>query len=803
MVVPIFDKANMQDKLHANELDSAWLASFDGIKVLSLDCFDTLLWRKVVNPSDVFFALAHSAAFKKAGLTATLRAKGETAARRMNWIGTRCSEVNLEQIYRQAAPLESDAVIAELAAAELDCEIDYCFAFQPVCELIAQARERGLKVVIVSDTYLSEAQLRTLLFTAMPSLAGLVDAVYCSNEFNLSKRDGIWRELLPLLEVKPEEILHLGDNLEADVHSPRRFGIRATHFIQQHEDIGKILKGRAQVAVQVLPELGYRAPIPNYYHAQLAVGRQSDALATFGYACLGPILYGFADFVLREAAALRAVGRPVKVGFLLRDGFLPSKACAELAGAPIGSELNISRFTAIAASLDSRARVVELLSKTLSREAFEPLTRQLMLPPARARDVLAEVARSAQPEKDFARLVLEDETLAGILAASRAFRRRLVSHVRKVAGVESGDTLMLVDLGYSGTAQTLLEKVLKDDLNVDLAGCYLLADQVVAHHPNRKGLIDSTRMDARITYTLTGTYIAAFEMLCTQSAPSIVDYTEQGVPVFSATELAAEQRNSVHAIQAACLRFIAERKATPACHQPRRDGLQLAQCAVIDLARLLYFPTETELACLKSFQFDFNLGTDMKMALFDPEAGLRAMRTHGFGYMNAGLEEERAGYAMELRSIDMSLSAMLFSQNRFGFDIQPSAASYRKEKLQVLVTNRDEHTVREVEASATYDGYFSVSVPLSSRFNVGILFGNNYTWLQIDSVQRITDGDLLHGVDMAPGDEVLFDQMDHADNGLFQVADGGLAYLPGLPGYGAGLMCRVIFRPVAWKPQQQ
>ena len=83
----------MQEKLQANALDAAWLDSFDGLKVLSLDCFDTLLWRKVVVPTDVFFALAHSAAFKQAGLTAPLRAKAETAARRISWVNFQTAEV--------------------------------------------------------------------------------------------------------------------------------------------------------------------------------------------------------------------------------------------------------------------------------------------------------------------------------------------------------------------------------------------------------------------------------------------------------------------------------------------------------------------------------------------------------------------------------------------------------------------------------------------------------------------------------------------------------------------------------------
>ena len=788
----------MQDKLHANALDGAWLNGYPDIKVLSLDCFDTLLWRKVASPSDVFFSLAHSEPYRRTGLTALLRSNAETQARRIGRINVQSGEVTLEQIYRHALPAASQAEIDALAAAELACEREYCFVFKPVFDLIVQARQRGLKVIIVSDTYFSESQLRALLFGAVPALAGLIDAVYCSSMYRQSKTGGIFRKLVGLLKVAPDQVLHLGDNLTADFISPRRAGVRSVHFIQQRDGVADVLKSRSQVATQLLPELGYREPVPNYHHAQIAVGVHADQLAAFGYASLGPIMYGFAEFVLREAAALEAAGARLKIGFLLRDGFLPGKSCAALAGAPVGVELNISRLTAIAATLDSRERVVALLSKTLSAAAFEPLTRQLMLAPALAEKILKTVARSAQPERDYASLVLQDGTVKQIMAASRKARARLVRHVQKMTGVVSGDTLMLVDLGYSGTAQTLLKDVLKQDLNVELVGRYLLAEEVMPHQSDRKGLLDASEADARAVHALTGRYIAGFEMLCTQAAPSTVDYTEQGDPVFAATTVSADQQEKVARIQAACLRFIGDVAATAACFKPKAEPRQMGQSAAIDLARLLYFPTALELACMASFQFDFNLGTDMNMLLFDPAASVRAMRAQGFAYMNAELEDIRPGYAWELRALDLSLSALLFAQNRFGFDMQPASASYRKETLDLLVTNERSHSLQQVEASATYDGYFAALVPLSSKFNVGVLLGKSYSWVQIESVQLVADGELQGGVDMVHGQQVIFDQMAGAGNGLYQVQEGAMMYLPGLDGYGSNMICRLVFRPIAW-----
>lgn len=789
----------MQHTLKANAIDPSWLASFKGIKVLSLDCFDTLLWRKVGQPTDVFFALAQGDAFRRHGLTAPLRARAESIARKLLWVGSRSSEVSIEQIYRQALPSAGPAEIDALADAEIACEARYCFIYKPVFDLVVQAKALGLKVVIVSDTYLGSAQLRKLLITCMPQLDGLLDEVYCSSQHGLSKAEGIWKKVLPQLKVKPDEVLHLGDNEEADFRSPQRFGMRSAHLVHHEPDTRDMLAGRAQVAVQLFPEVRYRAPLPSYHHAQLAGAPRDGALAWFGYASVGPILHAFADFILREVVQLAAGGARVRVGFLLRDGFLPAKACAALAGEQVGCELNISRFTAIAASLRSGDDVMALMTRSLSRDSMPALLRQLLLPQETAARILDEAKRADLPESRFVELVMEKATLERVLAASTAFRKRLLAHVTRRTGAKAGDTLVFVDLGYSGTAQTLLKDILKEELGINLVGRYLIAEEVAPAQADRKGLIDATRHDGRIVKALTGDYIAGFEMLCTQAAPSTVDYTEEGEPVFAASGLEDTQHEAVAAIQAGCLAFVAAARATAPCYRPQADEHEAAQCAAIDLARLLYYPTPLELQCMGSFHFDFNLGTDHRMALFDFDAGLRGMRRQGFGYMNAGLSDLRTNYAMELRFLDLSLSVLLFSQNRFGFDMKLANASYRNEEVDVLVTNASEHVMEKAVATSTYDGYYSLCVPLSGAFNVGVLLGKRYTWVQVDSVQLIRDDRLHEGADMEVGTGLLIDGMAHQDNGLFECGEEGMLYLPGLGSYVGRQMCRIVFRPIAYR----
>jgi predicted HAD superfamily hydrolase len=155
-------------RARAGELVPALESLAAGLRVLSLDCFDTLLWRQTASPVDVFYDLQGAAPFARLGYNAKLRASSELAARQMKTLRTGRTEVSLGEIYRAAFPDLTDAQVAELAEAELAAEVRACYAFPPVVELVRAARRRGLKVVIVSDTYLDESQLRRLLAATLP-----------------------------------------------------------------------------------------------------------------------------------------------------------------------------------------------------------------------------------------------------------------------------------------------------------------------------------------------------------------------------------------------------------------------------------------------------------------------------------------------------------------------------------------------------------------------------------------------------------------------------------------------------------
>ena len=138
-----------------HELHRALEQAPEGVKVLSLDCFDTLLWRDCHAPTDVFADLD--------AVTIGQRVIGETHARKQAATLHRRTEVGLADIYAHAMPNASPAEREVAITDELAAEARACFAFAPTVELMRAARAAGLSVMIVSDTYLDAKQLHRLI----------------------------------------------------------------------------------------------------------------------------------------------------------------------------------------------------------------------------------------------------------------------------------------------------------------------------------------------------------------------------------------------------------------------------------------------------------------------------------------------------------------------------------------------------------------------------------------------------------------------------------------------------------------
>lgn len=796
-------ETNLKTKVCATELLSEFHRYANQIKILSLDCFDTLLWRNVANPKDVFYSLAESPAFKDFGFNALMRINGEKLAYKISRVKYGTKQAKLHDIYRASFPKINNEQLHALTQDELNAEAEVCFSFPPVMELILAAQARGIKVIIVSDTYLDVSQLRHLLAQKLPeNVLNAIDKIYCSCESGEGKSEGLFKRIITEQQIAPQSVLHIGDNYIADVESPRKLGVNALHFIHHAEIMTELMRMQEAASGFIDPAIRSSRPLTSPHHALLANGIALEKPESIiGYSTIGPIMYAFSKFICNEVEQMQHAGKRVKVLFLMRDAYLPWRACEAYSGKSVGKCVRISRFASYAASFRNKEDVDRYLAATVQSLQFDSMCKQLLLPDDVATSIIKKIQQSKTPGNDFIEAIHREEILNIIFEQSKAYFLRLRRYLEKEVDVKEGDTLVFVDLGYTGTAQIKLEPIFKEEMNVDIIGRYLIALRAPDWENTRKGLFDPNVYDDK-TLILLVTYIAMFEQMCTSSETSVVDFDKNGNPVFSETSVSKKQHEMLEAIQSECVRFIHEAKEFFTSVNINVSQQMLRDAAAINLCRFIYLPTKIELDYLQAFQFDFNLGTKEIIPLFDLEKGLVSLRKRSWLYcIKENLKNMRTNYPAEWRSTNLELAITLMAQHKFEFEFTINDLSHRRENIEIVIMHGKNAAQMVLEATLTHDGYYSLLVPVAKgNVQVGIRFGAKYRWVQIESVELIDMEALFkqveteHTEDASQG--VLLDQMQDKGGGLFECqSDLGLLICLVPSKVDSDYVLRVVFRP--------
>lgn len=796
-----YDLDHSADKICVADLPSLLDRYSPAIKVLSLDCFDTLLWRKTAAPTDVFFDLQQQPSFKSLGLTASLRIHAEARARELMLLKHQKSEIKLRDIYLAHHPILNDDQLQTLAEEELATEMQTCFALPQTLDLIRAAHHKGLKIIIVSNTYFNEQQLRSLLTAILPiDVMSYITNIYCSCDYEKSKEHGLFSQVLSSLKSVPESILHVGDNASADYAAPKALNINAMHLLRDHAYIANLLRLQAIAAASMNPETRSTQPLFQPFQAVFSSAKLSESSpeTLIGYASLGQVMYTFARFIHDEIAT----SNQPKILFLMRDAYLPFLACEAYTGETIGHRVNISRFSAYAASFQTTENIDNYLVEVLESRRFREITQQLLLPDKVAEPIIKAVEKSQAPIPDFLRLIRRSDIQRIIFTKSADYRKRLLRHLEKTAGIKKGDTIMLVDLGYHGTVQRLLSSFFAEN-EIKVIGRYLISLHTSDHESNCSGLLDKNYCDNRALNTLVS-YIALLEQLCTSNENSVIDYDKEGNAIYSDLKKSSIQQQQLSLIQSECLRFIRDAKQFYQNTSAKFPLNMLSKSVLAELTRMIFFPTDIELNYFQTLQFDFNLGTKDVMKMLDTEQGLKGLHRRGIFFIEKHSKNMRMNYPAELRSAGFELTLALLMQKRLGLDIKLQDMLPRQDFLPATLMRGHERHAFTLEAHATYDGYYSAWTPVGAGdIQVAVAFGKNYEWVQIESAELIKMDAFIaqqEAENTVNAWECLsFDKMTEKSGNLFEClsASSAVVMSPNVKLEPAQYVLRLVYRPIA------
>lgn len=618
--------------------------------VLSLDIFDTVLWRRVPRPTDVFALLASR--LRDAGLCppwvtgATLRRMriaAERDARRAREtsgasLGT---EVSLFDIWRAMPDGVFGAVPLErLVEAEVRLERELTVVDLDVAEVVKAARKQDIPVVLVSDTYFTDDHLAQLL--DRPEL-GPMDGVriFRSNRHGVDKASGLWEIVLRDLGRSPEQIVHIGDNETADHEAPAKLGVRTVHYRRLDEPYLEVL-GREREPVAPFgdhaPDLderdgdfGLTSLRAKAVHAGVPSGTSAlDVARRYGAGVLGPVLTGFAEWAAWKAheAGTR------RLWCSMREGELLSRMINEAARAR-GWDVEarpvwLSRFVTSLACLDPfDTDAVHAFVRTGYRMTVRQALAVLELRPGDVPGLAAEldtVIDNGDIADRVARALTETPHLCNRLAATvTAARERMIRSLRNAGALDeaalSGEApdaeITLVDLGWGGTIQRQLARALEiARVGVRVSGLYLATDdraeRVYTAGLRAEGYLAQAGHPAHVAGTVTRSP-EIVEQCVNALCGSLVGYTEDGGPVLADTSDSPSQSAERRTVQDGVLAFqrlwnryvAASGGAWPDLARPQAARDRLARILVAALRS----PTADEAAVFGNWTHEDNFGS--------------------------------------------------------------------------------------------------------------------------------------------------------------------------------------------------
>lgn len=266
-------------------------------KYVSFDMFDTLITRNIISPEYLFNIVEVSYNKKNPNCKISdwlkLRKDGEYRARK-NSIE---EEITLDDIYKNINLPK--IILNKLKREEISLEIAVSTRNNDFFDIYNYCLKNNKKIIITSDMYLD----REIIEKILKNNGIIYDKVYVSSEIGCTKSTGyLFSYILKDLNIKYDEIIHIGDNKKSDFISPRR--LRINSILYKNKNI----EDKNREFIYNYMQLFIKNNILNSYSYYWKTG----------YKTLGPLLLGFSKWLDNELKKEKFD----RIFFLSRDGYL-------------------------------------------------------------------------------------------------------------------------------------------------------------------------------------------------------------------------------------------------------------------------------------------------------------------------------------------------------------------------------------------------------------------------------------------------------------------------------------------------
>lgn len=280
------------------------LKVYKEVKVVSFDIFDTVLFRMVKKPADVFELAARKG--KEQGCLAeyitpvvykNVRIAAEKKAREISRKERATAEVLLEDIIENMPSFCCEK--SHLLNLEIEAEKEACYLNPDILEVIGYLKKKGHRIILISDMYLSSNQVGQILQENSFPLTDICK-IYMSSEVKKSKSSGdLYTHVLNQMNLQAAEVLHVGDNYITDVVN--------ANFVRFHTVHYDVVNNNRYLELQ-MEQIKYGNLAPEVYALRKYMADKAEAYEAekkewyrIGAMVMGPIMAGMIEWVLDTA----------------------------------------------------------------------------------------------------------------------------------------------------------------------------------------------------------------------------------------------------------------------------------------------------------------------------------------------------------------------------------------------------------------------------------------------------------------------------------------------------------------------
>lgn len=465
----IYEKKNRKKYVTADII----LKKISKYDIISFDIFDTLVTRIIYEPDDIFKLMGEKL---KINSFIEKRKQAEQEARK-----NLQKDVNLNEIYDSYQKINkiTDTERKNIQQLEENLEIKFIVPRVEMKNLVNELYNKNKKMIIVSDMYLTKNVIIKMLKKCGYNI-NMFDYIYISNDINKRKdTEEVWPYIKNI--YKNKKIVHIGDNNNSDVILPKKHKINTVKinsskelFINSnlYESLANYVNNRTVsdsiLLGLIINKTIFNSPFTNY---------KINSVDKLGYCFYGTILNQFMKFIIDKT------NNQDQLLFLAREGYYLQKIYQEYCNLyNVKPKENIyfltSRKSTFTATIYNEEDIDNLINKEFNG-TFETFMNQIF-------DIKVEDNTIIQLPRDVELVKAKVEQYKkSILDNCKKERLAYLSYTKQTVKKYDNKLLSVIDLGYSGTIQYNLTKL----LDREIIGVYLTNSENVKKYSKDSTLL--------------------------------------------------------------------------------------------------------------------------------------------------------------------------------------------------------------------------------------------------------------------------------------------------------------------------